>query len=202
MAEVGRGRVRQRLAEAPLGPDPHALRHGRRASCRGLVKGRFKGVKVIQRGSSPRVVAADVIGSRGRTRVERRHAAGPVRALRLLGVLHGDQDAPTPPRRRPTRRRAARSRSSRAYRRSAGSPVTSCPPRKGTRVLIQRRTGGRWVTVDSTTAGRGGRYRAGVPKTGLYRVLFKGDAARPCASVTESSPARPPGGWTSASGSP
>ena len=50
------------------------------------------------------------------------------------------------------------------------------PARRVRACCIQRRTGGRWVTVDSTTAGRGGRYRAGVPKTGLYRVLFKGDA--------------------------
>jgi stage II sporulation protein D len=35
----------------------------------GLVQGRFKGIKVIRRGSSPRVVEADVVGSRGRTRV-------------------------------------------------------------------------------------------------------------------------------------
>ena len=36
------------------------------AKLRGLVKGRFKGIKVIARGASPRVVEADVIGSRGR----------------------------------------------------------------------------------------------------------------------------------------
>src|SRR3954471_4555440 len=36
---------------------------------RGLVKGRFRGIKVVQRGTSPRVVAADILGSRGRTRV-------------------------------------------------------------------------------------------------------------------------------------
>src|SRR5215218_9823102 len=35
----------------------------------GLVKGRFRGVKVIRRGASPRVVAANVVGSRGTTRV-------------------------------------------------------------------------------------------------------------------------------------
>ena len=35
----------------------------------GLVKGSFRGVKVIRRGASPRVVAADVVGSRGTTRV-------------------------------------------------------------------------------------------------------------------------------------
>jgi stage II sporulation protein D len=36
----------------------------------GLVKGRFKGIKVVERGSSPRIVSADVIGSRGRTRTD------------------------------------------------------------------------------------------------------------------------------------
>ena len=35
----------------------------------GLVKGKFRGVKVVQRGFSPRIVWADVVGSRGRTRV-------------------------------------------------------------------------------------------------------------------------------------
>ena len=35
----------------------------------GLVKGSFRGIKVVKRGASPRVVAADIVGSRGRTRV-------------------------------------------------------------------------------------------------------------------------------------
>ena len=83
---------------------------------RGLVKGRFKGVKVMQRGSSPRVVAADIIGSRGRTRVDGATLRARFGLYRLVGVLHGDQDAPGAAARRPTRRRAARCRSSRAYR--------------------------------------------------------------------------------------
>src|SRR3954454_629183 len=36
---------------------------------RGLVKGSFRGISVVQRGESPRVVYADVMGTRGRTRV-------------------------------------------------------------------------------------------------------------------------------------
>jgi stage II sporulation protein D len=36
---------------------------------RGLVKGRLKSVKVVRTGVSPRVVQADLVGSRGRTRV-------------------------------------------------------------------------------------------------------------------------------------
>src|SRR3954453_907481 len=40
-----------------------------RARLGGLVKGSFRGIKVVKRGKSPRIVAADVIGSRGRIRV-------------------------------------------------------------------------------------------------------------------------------------
>jgi stage II sporulation protein D len=36
---------------------------------RGLVKGRFRRIKVVKRGVSPRIIAAEVHGSRGRTRV-------------------------------------------------------------------------------------------------------------------------------------
>ncbi len=45
---------------------------------RGLVKGTFRGVKIVQRGVSPRVVYAEVVGSRGRTRV-----SGPTLRTRL-----------------------------------------------------------------------------------------------------------------------
>ena len=41
-----------------------------RAKLGSLVRGRFKGIKVITRGRSPRIVAADVVGSGGRTRVD------------------------------------------------------------------------------------------------------------------------------------
>jgi stage II sporulation protein D len=44
----------------------------------GLVKGKFRGIKVVQRGVSPRIVYADVLGSRGKTRV-----TGPTLRTRL-----------------------------------------------------------------------------------------------------------------------
>ena len=40
------------------------------AKLAGLVKGRFKGIQVLERGRSPRIVAADIVGSAGRTRVD------------------------------------------------------------------------------------------------------------------------------------
>ena len=36
---------------------------------RGIVRGRFRGIRAVRRGASPRVVTAEVVGSRGRTRV-------------------------------------------------------------------------------------------------------------------------------------
>ena len=44
----------------------------------GLVKGTFRGLKVVERGVSPRIVYADVLGSRGRTRI-----TGPTLRARL-----------------------------------------------------------------------------------------------------------------------
>ncbi|HEX8207788.1 MAG TPA: SpoIID/LytB domain-containing protein [Solirubrobacteraceae bacterium] len=49
-----------------------AVRFSRRTlqrRLRGVLRGRFRGVRVVRRGVSPRVVAAEVVGSRGRTRV-------------------------------------------------------------------------------------------------------------------------------------
>jgi SpoIID/LytB domain protein len=48
------------------------------ARLRGLVKGSFRGVEVLTRGVSPRIVAAEVLGTRGATRV-----SGPELAARL-----------------------------------------------------------------------------------------------------------------------
>ena len=44
----------------------------------GLVQGKFRGIKIVQRGVSPRIVYADVVGSSGRTRV-----TGPTLRTRL-----------------------------------------------------------------------------------------------------------------------
>ena len=93
---------------------------------RGLVQGRFKGVKVVRRGSSPRVVEADVIGSAGRTRVDGatlRARFGLFDSWAYFTSIKTRTTPPPCPRPRP----AAQSRSSRACRRSPASPGTSCP---------------------------------------------------------------------------
>jgi stage II sporulation protein D len=142
------------------------------AKLRGLVKGRFKGVKVIRRGSSPRVVEAEIVGSRGHTRVNGA-------TLRARFGLNDTWAYYTSIK---TRRVAPPSPTG-----GAGGPVIArvpdiaglaghvVPARKGATVEVQRLTGGRWVDVGSTEAGRSGRYSVGVPAKGLYRVRYRGE---------------------------
>jgi stage II sporulation protein D len=145
----------------------------------GLVKGRFKGIRVVRRGKSPRVITADVIGSRGRTRV-----SGATLRARLglldtwayftsiatrkappLGVPRTGGTSPPPP--------SAATAGPRPRASVAGSVV---PARAGAEVQIQVREGGDWRTVAFTIVRRGGRYRAAVARPGTYRAVFAGEA--------------------------
>jgi stage II sporulation protein D len=153
----------------------------------GLVKGRFKGIKVIRRGSSPRVVEADVVGSRGRTRV----SGATLRARFGLNDTWAyytsikTKPAPKPPPPPPEDPPPAEDPPTGGVPPVpviarvpdvAGLTGHVIPARKGERITIQRLTGGRWVAVDAATARAGGSYRAGVPSHGLYRIRHRGVA--------------------------
>jgi stage II sporulation protein D len=141
-----------------------------------LVKGRFKGIRVVRRGSSPRIVAADVIGTGGRTRTDGA-------TLRARLGLDDTWAYFTSIR---TRRAPAPGPSG-----TGGAPVaagprpvasvtgTVIPARRGAEVQVQLREDGGWRTVASTIVGRGGRYRAAVAQSGTYRAVFAGDAGPP-----------------------
>jgi stage II sporulation protein D len=154
-----------------------------RARLGGLVKGSFRGIKVVKRGRSPRIVTADVIGSRGRTRVtgatlrarlrlydtwayfttigvHRKPApAGPV--VSTGGSTGGAQSARVP-----------------AVATLAGTVV---PAHRGAELQVQLRRTGRWSTVASGSVGTGGRYSVPVTQRGTYRVVYWGDAGAPIA---------------------
>ena len=142
------------------------------AKLAGLVKGRFKGIQVLKRGRSPRIVAADVVGSAGRTRVD----GATLRAR--LGLLDtwayfttiATRKAPPPG---PAGTGAAGPRPRAVV---AGSVV---PARVGAEVQVQVREGARWETVASTVVRSGGRYHAAVARNGTYRAVFSGDAGPP-----------------------
>jgi stage II sporulation protein D len=127
--------------------------------------GKFKRIKVLKRGVSPRVVRARVIGTAGS-----RTVTGPqVRAalnLRDTWFTHYRVSSS-----------ARRSRSARPAswgprvptRALTGSLVPA--PRK--RVLrVERRAGRRWVLVTRARTTRSGRYRVALERAGLYRVRY------------------------------
>jgi stage II sporulation protein D len=145
------------------------------AKLRGLVPGRFKGIEVTERGRSPRIVAADVVGSRGRVRV-----SGPALRARLglydtwaffTSIKTGRAPAPlpddTPDADEPVVARVPD---------VAGLSGTVFPARKGAIVRIEQWFHGRWVPAGETRTDRRGRYHAGVSAKGLYRVRYEGDA--------------------------
>ncbi len=132
-------------------------------------RGRFQRLKVLQRGVSPRVVSARVVGSRGTTTL-----SGPtVRArlgLRDTWFTHVRVSSS-----------AVRPRSARAA--SWGPPLVTLalagelwPAPRGRRVTVERRIGERWRRVGSTRTSRSGRYRAELGAPGVYRVRGSGVA--------------------------
>jgi stage II sporulation protein D len=143
------------------------------AKLRGLYRGRFRGIHVITRGASPRIVEADVVGTGGRTRV----SGATLRAelglydswAYFTSIASGKAPKPLPagP---PDPAEPVVSRVPDV----AGLRGTVFPARKGERVVVQRRFHGRWIPAGETTNTKGGRYHAGVTAHGLYRVVFKG----------------------------
>jgi stage II sporulation protein D len=134
----------------------------------GLVKGRFKGVQVLRRGSSPRVVEADVVGTGGRTRVD----GATLRARFGLNDTWAYFTS-IATRRAPVDGTARAASGPRPVAAVSGTVV---PARRGAEVQIQIRDGSEWRTVTSTVVRRGGRYRAAVARAGVYRAVFSGDA--------------------------
>jgi stage II sporulation protein D len=145
----------------------------------GLVKGRFKGIRVNRRGKSPRIVTATVIGSGGRTRVSGatlRARFGLFDSWAYFTSIGTKKKKPpasdpktggTPP---PPAKTAAGPH--------ARSILTGSvyPERRGAEVQVQIRVRTGWQTVTSTDVQRHGRYSAAVARPGGYRGIVSGDA--------------------------
>jgi SpoIID/LytB domain protein len=145
----------------------------------GLVKGRFKGIRVRKRGSSPRIVTAYVIGSRGRTKV-----SGPTLRARFglndtwayftsIGTHKKKPKPPSDPGTGGTPGPGAAIAGPRPRSLLSG---TVYPERVGAEIQIQKRSGSHWRTVTRTVVRRGGAYTAAVASAGTYRAIFSGDA--------------------------
>jgi stage II sporulation protein D len=144
-----------------------------------LVKGKFRGIEVIRRGKSPRIVEAEVIGSRGRTLV----TGGQLRARLGLfdtwafftSISTGEEPPAEPdePEGPPTGGTdpfgSAAWLHAHAIARLTGRVL---PVLKSGVAIVQRRDAGRWVTVGTTRVRRGGRYSHDVTAPGVYRLRY------------------------------
>ena len=145
----------------------------------GLVRGSFRGIEVTQRGASPRVVRAQVIGSDGRTNVtgrDLRRRLGLRDTWASFTAISGHKENPED-----TAANASGSSqggttpSARAAAASGGVLAGRIVPiRRGAEVRVQRRVHGRWKLAAVTVAGAGGIYRATVPGPGVYRAVVPG----------------------------
>ncbi len=122
--------------------------------------GRYRKIRVIKRGQSPRIVRARVYGSRG-TRV----LTGPQIRARL-GLYDTWAYFSTVSSSQVKRSRAAR---------AAGSVFPELtgrfdPAPRGKRLLVERRERGRWARVSRVHTSAKGRYRTSLSTAGVYRV--------------------------------
>jgi stage II sporulation protein D len=136
------------------------------------VRGKFKSVKVLERGVSPRVVRARVIGSKGS-----RTMTGPAikAALGLRDTwftfVRVASSARYPASARPA---------SWGQRLVSAALAGSFTPAPRSRTLVlERRAGSRWVRVRRVHVSASGRYRVSISRAGLYRVLSGGVAGPP-----------------------
>jgi stage II sporulation protein D len=144
---------------------------------RGLYQGSFRGIKVLQRGASPRIMRAQVIGSRGSSETD----GATLRAklglfdtwayfTRVSTKATGGDPPPQTQAADPSG--GAPARLARVAATTLSGSVV--PGRRGAVVHVQARRGARWVAAGTTTLGRGGAYRWAVPHAGTYRVVYAG----------------------------
>jgi stage II sporulation protein D len=153
------------------------------AKLSGLYRGKFRGVTVVRRGVSPRIVLADVVGTRGKTRVSGATLRSRLglydtwayfTSIGLKASKPATRKTAKPPASSPTGGATASS-----VRVLSGRVM---PAHRGAEVQVQRRTSGHWRTVGTPTVDGAGRYRATVNGRGTYRVLYWGDAG-PSATI-------------------
>jgi stage II sporulation protein D len=155
-----------------------------------LVRGTFRRIRVVKRGASPRVVRAQVVGSRGTTTVtgpQLRRAFGlndtwayfrTITSSTRRGGTRSTEPLPGDPSTGGTTMdglRALAVFAAAAHARTPHVSGTVAPARTGARVRLQRLTAGRWATVARGRIRAGGRYELAAPEPGEYRVAYGDD---------------------------
>lgn len=154
-----------------------------------LVKGSLTRIRVLKRGRSPRVVKAQIVGTRGRTSV-----SGPTLRSKLglydtwarftvitSKATRGDgnspkRSSPSAPAAPATGGALPSVRAAAAADSVATLKGRVAPASAGSWVTVQRWNGKRWVSRFGVPLKARGRYTARLRSTGRYRVLFAGEA--------------------------
>jgi stage II sporulation protein D len=134
----------------------------------GLCSGSFKSVKVLQRGSSPRVVSADVVcsgGTRQASGASIRSAAGLYDTW--FNFVRVDASAAKRP------KVFGKALGALLFPRAVVGRVDPAP-KAGSLVVIERRTAKGWRRVASGRTAKGGTYDVRVPSAGTYRTRVWG----------------------------
>ena len=165
LARERAGPVRQPVARTTAGP---CASRPPVSTVRWAPPGAFKRLKVTERGESPRVVRAKVVGTARHPHRDRAAGAhGPRPARHVVHRLPGSQLLRAP-RARPARRAGARGREP-----PARWPAHSSPRRARTcseSSAAARR--GQWHFVARARTSRSGRYRVTLTRSGVYRVTY------------------------------
>ena len=137
--------------------------------------GRFRKIKVLKRGASPRIVRARVYGSAG-TRIITGPAIRARLGLRdswaLFSTVSSSQRKPPAP--RATRWGGRRVQLARVWPLQLGGTFEPAP--RSRELLVERRSGRRWKRAGSARTDARGRYRAHIGRPGVYRVRVGGVA--------------------------
>jgi len=142
----------------------------------GLVKGSFRGIEVVERGKSPRVVTADVVGSGGRTRV-----TGAMLRARLdlldtwayfttVSTREEKQKAEAPEDEDEKETPADENGGATASATAGGSLRGRILPVRGRDAVLEQETRRGWREMGTAKVRRDGSYRFGLCATGTYRV--------------------------------
>jgi stage II sporulation protein D len=157
------------------------------AKLHGWVKGKLREVKVTQRGVSPRIVQAEIVGSKGSTLVTgpqiRNRLGLPDTWAYFVIIKTGQGSEPTPPTTPTTTPSGAGvtdggTTATASWLRRIVAPrqltvAGSIAPRPK-KITLQHLDGQRWTTVGLGRTDARGRYALLVSATGAYRVLADG----------------------------
>jgi len=147
-----------------------------------LVKGKLIGIKVTQHGASPRIISANVIGTKGTTTVTGSELEGAFGLLstwaQFTTISASAHPTPTAAAGDASGDLAVIAQMKRAFGQMANASQTLhgtiLPAGKRTRVTIELRSGKHWRRAGAARVGSGGTYAARVTQAGTYRVVYRG----------------------------